>query len=57
MTSTSEANTATITHLAHDTLGKKIAIECEMMQSNIGEVLSRVSVVNYKGATTLDTFV
>lgn len=36
---------------------RKIAIDCEMMQSNIGQVLGRVSVVNYEGATIFDTFV
>lgn len=36
---------------------RKIAIDCEMMQSNIGQVLGRISVVNYEGATIFDTFV
>jgi len=36
---------------------RKIAIDCEMMQSNIGQVLGRVSVVDYEGATIFDTFV
>lgn len=41
----------------YDILTKKIAIDCEMMRSNIGQVLGRVSVVNYKGETIFDTFV
>lgn len=41
----------------HDILTEKIAIDCEMMRSNIGQVLGRVSVVNYHGATIFDTFV
>jgi len=41
----------------YDILTKKIAIDCEMMQSNIGQVLGRVSVVNYKVETIFDTFV
>jgi RNA exonuclease 4 len=38
-------------------LTEKIAIDCEMMRSNIGQVLGRVSVVNYEGETIFDTFV
>jgi len=41
----------------YDVLTDKIAIDCEMMRSNIGQVLGRVSVVNYEGATIFDTFV
>jgi len=37
-------------------LTEKIAIDCEMMRSNIGQVLGRVSVINYEGETTFDTF-
>lgn len=40
-----------------DLLTGKIAIDCEMMQSNIGQVLGRVSVVNYEGDTIYNTFV
>lgn len=40
-----------------DVLTKKIALDCEMMQSNIGQVLGRVSVVNYEGEIIFDTFV
>ena len=36
---------------------EKIAIDCEMMQSNIGQVLGRVSIINYEGETIFDTFV
>lgn len=38
-------------------LTDKIAIDCEMMRSNIGQVLGRVSVVNYESETIFDTFV
>jgi RNA exonuclease 4 len=38
-------------------LTEKIAIDCEIMRSNIGQVLGRVSVVNYEGETIFDTFV
>ncbi|KAJ6191980.1 ribonuclease H-like domain-containing protein [Bipolaris maydis] len=38
-------------------LTKKIAIDCEMMRSNIGQVLGRVSVVNYNGKIILDSFI
>jgi RNA exonuclease 4 len=41
----------------HNVPTEKIAIDCEMMQSNIGQVLGRVSVVNYESETILDTFV
>jgi len=41
----------------YNVLTEKIAIDCEMMQSNIGQVLGRVSVVNYEGETIFDTFV
>jgi len=41
----------------HNILTEKIAIDCEMMRSNIGQVLGRVSVVNYEGETIFDTFV
>lgn len=41
----------------HDILTEKIAIDRGMMRSNIGQVLGRVSVVNYHGATIFDTFV
>jgi len=38
-------------------LTEKIAIDCEMMRSNIGQVLGRVSIINYEGETIFDTFV
>ncbi|KFY99349.1 hypothetical protein V500_01389 [Pseudogymnoascus sp. VKM F-4518 (FW-2643)] len=38
-------------------LTEKIAVDCEMMRSNIGQLLGRVSVVNYKSETIFDTFV
>lgn len=38
-------------------LTEKIAIDCEMMRSNIGQVLGRVSIVNYNGEAIFDTFV
>ena len=38
-------------------LTEKIAIDCEMMPSNIGQVLGRVSVINYDSETIFDTFV
>jgi len=41
----------------HNLLTKKVAIDCEMMASNIGQVLGRVSVINYNGETIFDTFV
>jgi RNA exonuclease 4 len=41
----------------YNPLTKKMAIDCEMMRSNIGQVLGRVSVVNYEGETIFDTFV
>lgn len=41
----------------YNVLTEKIAIDCEMMRSNISQVLSRVSVVNYKCETIFDTFV
>lgn len=41
----------------HHILTPKIAVDCEMMQSNIGPVLGRVSVVNYHSQTIFDTFV
>lgn len=41
----------------YNILTEKIAIDCEMMRSNIGQVLGRVSVVNYEGETIFDTFV
>jgi len=41
----------------YNLLTKKMAIDCEMMRSNIGQVLGRVSVVNYEGETIFDTFV
>jgi len=41
----------------YELLTEKIAIDCEMMQSNIGQVLGRVSVVNYEVETIFDTFV
>jgi RNA exonuclease 4 len=41
----------------YNVLTEKIAIDCEMMRSNIGQVLGRVSVVNYEGETIFDTFV
>jgi RNA exonuclease 4 len=40
-----------------DVLTEKIAIDCEMMRSNIGQVLGRVSIVNYENVTIFDTFV
>jgi hypothetical protein len=39
----------------HDILTDKVAIDCEMMRSNIGQVLGHVSVVNYEGLTIFDT--
>jgi RNA exonuclease 4 len=50
-------STATTERFRPDALTKKIAIDCEMMQANIGQVLGRVSIVNYEGQTILDTFV
>lgn len=41
----------------YNVLTEKIAIDCEMMRFNIGQVLGRVSVVNYEGETIFDTFV
>ena len=41
----------------YDILTEKVAIDCEMMQANIGQVLGRVSVVNYESRTIFDTFV
>lgn len=41
----------------YNVLTQKVAIDCEMMRSNIGQVLGRVSVVDYEGATIFDTFV
>jgi len=41
----------------YDILTEKIAIDCDMMQSNVGQVLGRVSVVNYKSETIFDTFI
>ena len=41
----------------YNLLTEKIAIDCEMMQSNIGQVLGRVSIINYQGETIFDTFV
>ncbi|KFY27956.1 hypothetical protein V493_03187 [Pseudogymnoascus sp. VKM F-4281 (FW-2241)] len=41
----------------HNLLTEKIAIDCEMMRSNIGQVLGRVSVVNYDREIVFDTFV
>ncbi|KAJ4344354.1 uncharacterized protein N0V89_012094 [Didymosphaeria variabile] len=38
-------------------LTEKIAIDCEMMRSNIGQVLGRISVVNYESETIFDSFV
>lgn len=38
-------------------LTEKIAIDCEMMRSNIGQVLGRVTVVNYESQVIFDTFV
>jgi RNA exonuclease 4 len=38
-------------------LTEKVAIDCEMMQANIGQVLGRVSVVDYESRTIFDTFV
>jgi RNA exonuclease 4 len=40
-----------------DLLTEKVAIDCELMKSNIGQVLGRVSVVNYEGETIFETFV
>lgn len=40
-----------------DRLTEKIAIDCKMMQSNIGQVLGRVSIVNYDGKTIFDSFI
>jgi RNA exonuclease 4 len=41
----------------YSVLTEKVAIDCEMMPSNVGQVLGRVSVVNYEGAIIFDTFV
>jgi RNA exonuclease 4 len=41
----------------HNILTEKVAIDCEMMRSNIGQVLGRVSLVNYECETIFDTFV
>tara|TARA_R110002060_G_scaffold28313_5_gene38297 strand:+ start:122 stop:751 length:630 start_codon:yes stop_codon:yes gene_type:complete len=41
----------------YNVLTEKIAIDCEMMQSNIGQILGRVSIINYGGETIFDTFV
>ena len=38
----------------YNVLTKKIAINCEMIQSNIGQVLGRVSIINYEGETSFD---
>ena len=43
--------------LHYNVLTEKIAIDCEMMQSNIGQVLGRVSLISYEGETIFDTFV
>ncbi|KAH6613220.1 ribonuclease H-like domain-containing protein [Boeremia exigua] len=48
---------ATTVDLLRNALTRKIAIDCEMMQANIGQVLGRVSIVNYEGQTVFDTFV
>jgi RNA exonuclease 4 len=48
---------ATGLNFNRDTLTKKVAIDCEMMQVNIGQVLGRVSIVSYDGQTVFDTFV
>lgn len=37
-------------------LTEKLAIDCEIMRSNIGQLLGRVSVVNYNSETIFDTF-
>jgi RNA exonuclease 4 len=53
-----ESNKSTKLVSPHDdVLTKKIALDCEMMRSNIGQVLGRVSVVNYEGKIIFDTFV
>ena len=36
----------------YNLLTEKIAIDCEMMQSNIGQVLGRVSIINYQVKTS-----
>lgn len=41
----------------YNLLTEKIAIDYEMMQSNIGQALGRVSIVNYEGETIFDAFV
>lgn len=41
----------------HNLLTPKIAFDCDMMRSNIGQVLGRVSVVNYNNETIFDAFV
>ena len=41
----------------HDLLTEKFAIDCEFMRSNHGQLLGRVSIVNYYGKTVYDTFV
>jgi RNA exonuclease 4 len=57
MSLTPEHTTATTICLDHNNPSEKIAIDCQMMQSNIGQVLGRVSVADYEGAIILDTFV
>ncbi|KAJ8116083.1 hypothetical protein OPT61_g2417 [Boeremia exigua] len=57
MQATLQDNTLRVKDLSLSAATKKIAIDCEMMRSNIGSVLGRVSIVNYEGETVLDTFV
>jgi RNA exonuclease 4 len=57
LSSTPEDTMATTLCMDHNNPSERIAIDCEMMQSNIGQVLGRVSVVDYEGVIILDTFV
>lgn len=41
----------------YEFLTEKMAIDCEMMRSNIGQVLGRISIVNYDSKVIFDTFV
>jgi RNA exonuclease 4 len=55
MDTTSESF-ATSVGLLRNILTRNIAIDCEMMHANIGQVLGRVSIVNHEGQTVFDTF-
>lgn len=41
----------------YDKLTSKVAIDCEMVPSNVSQLLGQVSVVNYDGEIIVDTFV